>query len=60
MNEVVQTEDSLECAEAKGREEGRTEEKIGIAKNMLSKKIDLKIISKVTGLSEAEIKKLKS
>ena len=33
---------------------------IKIAKNMLSEKIDVKIISKVTGLSEAEIKKLKT
>ena len=49
--------------EAKGKAEGEAKGKaegiLAVAKNMLSEKIDLKVISKVTGLSEAEIKKLK-
>ena len=42
-----------------GFEQGIKQEKVSIAKNMLSKKIDLKIISEFTGLSEKEIVKLK-
>lgn len=41
-----------------GRNEGKRNEKIQIAKNLLSQKIDLKIISKATGLTLEELKKL--
>ena len=41
-----------------GKEEGIKENKIEIAKNMLEEKMDLKIISKLTGLPKEEIKKL--
>ena len=54
----------------KGREEGREEgiqqgieqgaeqEKIAIAKSMLKKKLDINMISEITGLSEEIIRKL--
>ena len=41
-----------------GKEEGIKENKIEIAKNMLEEKMDLKIISKLTGLPKEEIKTL--
>ena len=41
------------------REEGQEEEKIEIAKNMLSRKMDTKLISEITGLTEDEINSLK-
>ena len=42
----------------KGIQDGKRNEKIQIAKNLLSQKVDLKIISKVTGLTLEELKKL--
>ena len=41
-----------------GEKAGSEREKIKIAKNMLKEKIDITIISKVTGLSEKEIKNI--
>ena len=41
-----------------GIKEGQREEKIEIAKNMLSKNMDIKLISEITGLIEDEIKNL--
>ena len=41
-----------------GIKEGQREEKIEIAKNMLSKNMDIKLISEITGLMEDEIKSL--
>ena len=41
-----------------GKEEGIKENKIEIAKKMLEEKMDLKIISKATGLPKEEIKTL--
>ena len=38
---------------------GENEEKNNIAKNMLNKKIDIELISEVTGLAKEEIEKLK-
>ena len=49
--------EGLKEGRAEGRAEGRTEAEIEIAKNLLSAGIDIKLISKTTGLSEAEIKK---
>ena len=43
-----------------GWQEGRQEERQQVVLNMLKNKIDNKLISKVTGLSEEEIKKLKN
>ena len=42
----------------KGIEKGKTEEKMEIAKNLLSQKIDIKTISAATGLSVGDIQKL--
>ena len=42
----------------KGKEDGKIEEKIEIAKVMLSKNISVKDISDITGLSIKEIKNL--
>ena len=41
------------------REEGKKEEKLAIAKNMLKDSLDIEIIMKYTGLSKEEIEKLK-
>ena len=41
-----------------GIKEGQRKEKIEIAKNMLSKNMDIKLISEITGLMEDEIKSL--
>ena len=41
-----------------GIKEGQKEEKIEIAKNMLSKNMDIKLISEITDLMEDEIKSL--
>ncbi len=41
-----------------GKEEGKKKKSLEIAKKMLEEKMDLKIISKVTGLSKEKIKKL--
>ena len=43
-----------------GRQEGRMEGRQQVILNMLNEKIDTSVISKVTGLSEKEIKKLKN
>ncbi|MBF8246418.1 MAG: hypothetical protein ISN64_00260 [Rickettsia sp.] len=42
----------------RGMQRGRQEEQHEIAKNMLSEKVDLNLISRVTGLSLEEIKSL--
>ena len=44
----------------KGRQEGRQEERQQVVLNMLKRKLDISVISEVTGLSEKEIKKLKN
>ena len=43
-----------------GEKEGRQDERQQVILNMLKEKIDTSVISKVTGLSEKEIKKLKN
>ena len=44
----------------KGMEKGRAEGMEEVALNMLKSKFKLSVISKITGLSEAEIEKLKN
>ena len=41
------------------REEGQKERNVEIAKNMLSKSMDIKLISEITGLTKDEIEKIK-
>jgi predicted transposase/invertase (TIGR01784 family) len=48
----------IEEGKKQGIEEGKKEEKTKIARNMLELGVDVKIISKTTGLSEEEIQKL--
>ena len=43
-----------------GRQEGRQEERQQVVLNMLKKKLNISVISEVTGLSKTEIKKLKN
>ncbi|MDE0120039.1 MAG: hypothetical protein OXM55_08550 [Bdellovibrionales bacterium] len=56
--------DALEVIKEKGRwegeREGRQEERQQVVLNMLKKKTDISFISKVTGLSEKAIRKLKN
>ena len=52
-------EDAIATGTRQGIEQGTRQEKIEIAKNMLSKDIDLEIILECTNLSLEEIKKLK-
>ena len=49
-----------ENALAEEREKGQQERNTEVILNMLKEKADLSFISKVTGLSEKEIKKLKN
>jgi predicted transposase/invertase (TIGR01784 family) len=51
---------AVEEAEARGKAEGKSEEKRETACKMLKKGVDLEDISEFTGLSVSEIKKLKS
>ena len=44
----------------KGRQEGRQEERKQVVLNMLKKKLNISVISEVTGLSEKAIRKLKN
>ena len=57
--EVSKLEKLVTSWEKRGREEGREEEKRGIAKNMLEKGYKTKEIIEITGLSKEEIDELK-
>ena len=59
VREIIKEKGRWE-GERKGRKEGRQEERKQIVLNMLKKKTDIAFISEVTGLSEKEIRKLKS
>jgi hypothetical protein len=48
---------SLDTAEAKGREEGINIANLAIAKRMLSDGMDMELVLKYTGLTEKQIKK---
>lgn len=50
---------SLDTAKKEGKEEGRIEEKQAIARNLLSKNLDISFIAQVTGLTIDAIEKLK-
>ena len=47
-------------AMAKGKREGKQEEKTEIAKNLLKEKVSLEIIMKATGLTKEEIEKIRN
>ncbi len=49
-------QDGMEKGIEKGRAEGEAKSKTLIARNMLSEGIDIALISKITGLTEEEIK----
>ena len=53
-------ERAIKKGEKRGRQEGRQEGRQAVILNMLKKKLDVSLISEVTGLSEKEIKKLKN
>ena len=50
---------ALENAEAKGKKEGKLESKLEVVKESLSQGLEISLISKITGLSEEEILKIK-
>ena len=50
---------SISMAKKEGEELGKNEQKLEIAKKMLSKKMPIKEIKEITGLTDEEIKKLK-
>ncbi|MCF2687371.1 Rpn family recombination-promoting nuclease/putative transposase [Clostridium perfringens] len=50
---------ALENAEAKGKREGKLESKLEIVRESLSQGLEISLISKITGLSEEEILKIK-
>jgi len=59
QKQSVHSQDILSAAEAKGEAKGKAEEKMEIAKNLLSRSIDINTISAATGLSVEQIKNLK-
>ena len=59
FTEEIKKEAKLE-GRKEGRTEGRKEERKEVALNMLQNRIDISLISKVTGLPEKEINKLKN
>ena len=59
MIEASTIKKAEEKAEARGEAKGKAERNIEIAKNLLSQNIHINTISTATGLSIAEIEKLK-
>lgn len=53
-------DDGIEQGIKQGIKQGKKSSKIEIAQNMLSKKMDISLISEITGFSIEEIKKLKN
>jgi len=52
------TEDAIAFARGEGHEQGRTEEKLEIARNLLANGSSAEFVQKITGLTLGEIKKL--
>lgn len=59
VNESLKERDYIVSAEAKGKAEGRQEERFEIAKEMLAEGADLQFIKRVTKLSDEEIEHLR-
>ena len=57
-NSLRDKNSELNAAEKRGREEGRKEEKIEIARNMKLNGLNINTICRITGLTEEDIKKL--
>lgn len=59
MQKVLEGVDTMSGLGAAVRQEGRQEEKIEIARNMLKDNLPISTIIKYTGLSKEEVEKLK-
>lgn len=59
VREIIREKGRWE-GERKGRKEGRQERNKEVALNMLKEKMNISVISKVTGFPEEEIKKFKN
>ena len=59
MHDVLEGVDTMSGLGAAVRQEGRQEEKMEIAKNMLKSNLPILTIVQCTGLSKEEIEKLK-
>ncbi|MDE0517943.1 MAG: hypothetical protein OXH36_00085 [Bdellovibrionales bacterium] len=59
VREIIKEKGRWE-GEREGIKKGRQEERQQVVLNMLKKKLNISVISEVTGLSEKEIKKLKN
>ena len=57
---VAEIDYALDKGRKEGREEERRKEQTKIILNMLKEKLDIKLVSKITGVSVKEIKKLKN
>jgi predicted transposase/invertase (TIGR01784 family) len=55
---AVDTQSKVVQARRDGREEGREEEKLNIAENLKAAGMPIGQIARITGLSEAQVKKL--
>jgi predicted transposase/invertase (TIGR01784 family) len=51
-------DDALQVQREEGKEEGREEERVGIAKNALNKGASLDFVQEITGLPIKEIKRI--
>ena len=51
--------DGMRDGEEKGKKQGELQKSLEIAKNMLKENMPIEVISKLTGLSQEEIEKLK-
>ena len=52
-------QEGIEIGEKKGREEGKQEERLEIARKMLGKGKSIEEIKEITGLTEEEIERIK-
>ena len=57
--EYEDVQDAMSCARAEGREEGRAEAILNIARNFLELGVSISDVVKATGLSEEQIRELK-
>ena len=60
MLDEIEKYDTIKNSKEEGFEEGEARKQKEIAKKMLEEKLDINLISKITGLSKEEINSLKS